>query len=391
MTRHKSFDAPHELGWSDHQDSLRRFVYPDGHIGWLVTGYALSRMVLADSRFSSRAELKRVPLRRPGAEPFLGRPTVPGWFIDMDRPDHTRYRRLLAGQFTAHRLGALRQRIGRIVAERLDVMERTGAPVDLIETFALPVPLLTISEMLGVPAAERDEFHRCSTVLFSLESTPQEAQDAMGELTDLFLRAVKSKRRESDRSADGLLRHLAADGGLADREIAGAGVLLLTAGHETVSGMLGLGTYALLTDPGQLIALRQGQVTIDDAVEELLRFIPILHHGVPRGALEDVELEGQLIKAGDAVTISLPAANRDPGRFEEAEEFDLSRAEKTHIAFGHGVHQCIGQNLARIELRTAFAALFARFPELRLAAAPDAIEFTKDAGLNGVRSLPVAW
>lgn len=380
--------GPAALRRSGEGQALRRFTYPDGHAGWLVTGHALARRVLSDPRFSSRAEVKRPPLPRPGAEPFLGRLTEPGWFIDMDRPEHTRFRRLLAGRFTSRALARLRPRVQRIVADRLDSVENAGRPADLVAELAVPVPLLTISEILGVPTADRDLFHRHSTVLFSLESTPAEASSAMAELTGLFLKFVRAGGNGPD---GGLISDLAASGEITEQDVAGAGVLLLTAGHETVSGMLGLGTYALLGAPEQLAALRDGKVSAEAAVEELLRYIAVLHHGVPRGCLEDVEVEGQLVRAGDAVTVSLAAANHDPGRFEEPGRLALARGPRSHLAFGHGPHQCIGQNLARLELRTAFPALLARFPGLRLAVPPGEVAFTENAGLNGLHKLPVTW
>jgi cytochrome P450 len=382
------FNPTAELGGHRPDEPLRAFDYPDGHRGWLVSGHALTRTVLTDPRFSSRAELKRAPVHRPGAEPFFGRPTPPGWFIDLDPPGHTRFRRLLAGHFTAHRMNRLRPWIERIVGDCLDAMAQTTTPVDLIAGFALAVPLQSICELLGAPHSERDALKRNSTMLFSLEASARQGAAAMRELDDFFRDLVRHKRSNP---ADDLVSDLATGSDLTDEEVAGAGVLLLTAGHETVASMLGLAVLAMLIEPGQLGCLTGSPESIDAAIEELLRYLSILHFGVARGAREDVELAGRLIRAGDAVTVALPAANHDPGRFDAPDELDLTRNAKGHVAFGHGVHQCVGQNLARLELRVALPALFRRFPALALAVPAGEVALTRHAATYGVHRLPVVF
>ncbi|MBA6439078.1 cytochrome P450 [Streptomyces sp. GMR22] len=376
------------LGQSRAPEPVQRFRYPDGHVGWLVTGHALVRAVLADPRFSSRAELKRTPVHRPGAEPFIGRPAPPGWFIDLDPPDHTRFRRLLAGQFTLRRMNALRPGIERIVGEQLDALERAGEPADLVERFALPVPLRVICELLGVPATEHETVRRESTSLLSLAATAEDGATALEHLTELFRTLIGHKR---GRPGDDVLSGLVSSGELSDEEVAGACVLLLTAGHETVASALGLGTLVLLCHEEQLAVLRDGTTSAHAAVEEFLRYLPVFHVGIPRGALEDVELGGRPIRAGDTVTLMLPAANRDPGRFGDPEELDLARGGTGHIAFGYGVHQCIGQHLARIEMRIGFAELLRRFPGLRLAVRTEEIFLSRNGIACGVHRLPVTW
>ena len=382
------FNPIAELGGHRPDEPLRAFRYPDGHTGWLVSGHALTRTVLTDLRFSSRAELKRAPVHRPGADPFFGQPTPPGWFIDLDPPDHTRFRRLLAGQFTAHRMNRLRPWIERIVGGCLEAMARSSTPVDVIADFAFAVPLQSICELLGVPRSERDALRRNSTTLFSLEASALQGAAAMRELDELFGDLVRHKRANP---ADDLISDLAAGGALTDEAVAGAGVLLLTAGHETVASMLGLSVLAMLIEPRQLDVLTGSPGSVDAAVEELLRYLSILHFGVARGAREDFELAGRLIRAGDAVTVALPAANRDPARFAAPDELDLTRNAKGHVAFGHGVHQCVGQNLARLELRVALPALFRRFPTLGLAVPAEEVVLTRHAATYGVSRLPVVF
>jgi cytochrome P450 len=385
--RANPFDPPPELARLRSTEPLHPLRYPDGHVGWLVTGHQLARQVLADPRFSARAELIRSPVARPGADPFLGEPALPGWFIDMDRPEHTRLRRAFAGQFTARRIDALRPRIEQIVAERIDAMRAVGPPADLVESFALPVPSLVICELLGVPYADRAAFQRHSTTLFSLDSSADEATAAMADLTTYLLDLIRAKR---DRPKDDLLSRMADTDDMSETELAGAGVLLLTAGHETVASMLGLGAYLLLCRPDLAERLRADPSTVDQLTEELLRYLTIFHFGVPRTPLEDVELAGQTLRAGQCVTISLPAANRDPTWFERPDELDPERSGPRHLAFGYGIHQCLGQHLARIELRVGYAALLRSFPQLRLAVAPDAVA-TGGAGFYHVHRLPVTW
>ncbi|QEU83777.1 cytochrome P450 [Streptomyces viridosporus] len=382
------FDPPPELATLRTQAPLSRLRYPDGHIGWLVTGHDLARRVLSDPRFSARSELKRVPVARPGTDPFYGKPALPGWLVDMDPPHHTRLRRRLMGAFTARRTRSLAPRIERIVDDHLEAMADLGGQADLVERFALPIPSLVICELLGVPYTERADFQRNSATLFKLDASAEAAAAAMAEL-DAFLTQLAEHRRRSP--GDDLLSALAADGELSTAEVAGVGALLLSAGHETTAGSLGLGTFALLCHPDQLARLRTDPSLAGNAVEELLRYLTIFHFGVPRSPLEDVVLAEHTLRAGESVTVSLAAANRDPGRFEDPDRLDVGRAATGHLAFGHGAHQCIGQHLARTEMRIAFPALFARFPGLRLAVHPSKVPLGEDMGFYGVHRLPVAW
>ncbi|MER5889495.1 cytochrome P450 [Streptomyces sp. NPDC001941] len=385
------FDPPPGLTAAHERGPLTRLRYPDGHIGWLVTGHELARQVLADARFSARSELKRVPVARPGTDPFYGSPALPGWLVDMDAPQHTRLRRRLMGWFTVRRTRALTPRVEEIVAERLDAMAELGTgaePVDLVEQFALPVPSLVICELLGVPYSERAEFQRNSATLFELGATAEQAATAMSEL-DAFLTELAGHRRRDP--GEDLLSELARGDDLSIAEVAGAGALLLSAGHETTAGSLGLGVFALLSHPDQLARLTADPSLAPGAVEELLRYLTIFHFGVPRCPLEDVELLGQVVRAGESVTVSLSTANRDPSRFDDPNALDVTRPVSGHLAFGHGPHQCIGQHLARTEMKIAFPALFARFPTLRLAVPASQVPRGEDMGFYGVHALPVTW
>ncbi|MDT0323390.1 cytochrome P450 [Streptomyces millisiae] len=383
-TRVDPLDPPPELGRLRESHPVSRLAHPDGSTGWLVTGHALVRQVLADPRFSSRTELLRSPVRVDPHEP-----APPGMFIGMDEPEHARYRKLLTGQFTVRRTRALAARIERIVGDRLDAIEAAGPPADLVRAFALPVPSLVICELLGVPYDFHEDFQRWTTAMVSTASSPEESRAAEEALTAFLADIVAAKRTTP---TDDLLGGVIAAGGLTDEEAVGIAMLLLVAGHETTSGMLSLGTFALLRHPDQLALLRADPTLVDGAIEELLRYLSITQFEVAaRTALVDVELGGRLIRAGEPVTLSIPAANRDPAVFADPDDLDITRSPNGHVAFGHGAHACLGQQLARAELRVALPALLRRFPRLRLAVAPEEVPLRHRMPIYGAHRLPVTW
>ncbi|WP_431914949.1 cytochrome P450 [Nonomuraea jabiensis] len=383
-TRTCPFDPPPELSELRQNAPIAPMAYPDGHVGWLVTSHALARRVLADPRFSSRSDLHHLPV--PGLQLP---PPRPGAFMLADPPTHTRYRRLLTGQFTVRRMNLLTPRIEQITNDVLAQMQQAGPPADLVESFALPIPSLVICELLGVPYADRGRFQQATRTMFTLHATPEQVLAARQEISGFLAGLVHAKRT---RPADDLLSDLVnGDGALTDDELVTMALTLLVAGHETTANMLALGTFALLSHPEQLAALRAQPSLIDSAVEELLRYLTILHLGTVRTALEDAEIGGVTVKAGQTVTISLPAANRDPEAYDNPDTLDLSRRATGHVAFGHGIHQCLGQQLARIEMRIGYQALFDRLPGLRLAADPQDIPIRADMSIYGVHRLPVTW
>ncbi|MFK0046472.1 cytochrome P450 [Streptomyces sp. NPDC090741] len=376
------FAPPAELTEVREQQPVRRMVYPDGHQGWLATGYGPVRAVLADPRFSSRYELMHFPF--PGGPEGALPPAPVGDMTGMDAPDHTRYRRLLAGRFTARRMRLLTERIEQIAAEHLDAMERQGAEADLVQAFAQPIPALVICELLGVPYADRKTFHDFTVALMSVEASTEERFAAMGGLQEYMTRLVRTKRTAP---TDDLLGDLT-ESDLTEEELAGLGGFLLGAGLDTTANMLAHGTFALLSHPDQLAALRADPGLADSAVEELMRYLSVAHTMV-RVALEDVELEGQVIKAGESVTLSVEAANRDPLRFADPDTLDVRRKAAGQLGFGHGIHQCLGAQLARAEMRVALPALLARFPRLRLAVPAEDVPLRTGMNIYGVHRLPV--
>jgi cytochrome P450 len=377
------FDPPSELARLRADRPLTRMTYPDGHVGWLATGHDMVRAVLSDSRFSARYELMHYPF--PGGPAEIP-PAMPGDMTGIDAPEHTRFRQLLAGHFTVRRMRLLSERAGEICAEHLDAMARLGPPVDLVTAFAQPVPALMICELLGVPYEDHEFFQRHALSLTST-TVSEEAQGAA--ITALYEYLHELVLAKCAKPTDDLLSDLTTSD-LTDVELSGLGAFLLGAGLDTTANMLALGTFALLSNPAQLAALRGDPAGVDHAVEELLRYLTIAHTGA-RSALADVELGGELVRKGETVTVSMQAANRDPARYPDPDILDLSRRATGHVALGYGIHQCLGQQLARVEMRVAFPALLARFPTLSLATDPDKVPMRTDSNIHGVRELPVTW
>ncbi|MEU5980336.1 cytochrome P450 [Streptomyces sp. NPDC047315] len=378
------FDPPAELARHREEQPLRRMTYPDGHLGWLATGYSTVRAILGDQRFSSRYELIHFPLPGPYEDGLP--PAALGDLTGIDAPEHTRYRKLLAGKFTVRRMSQLTDRVEEITAAQLDFMEREGPAVDLVRTFAQPVPALVICELLGVPTSDRELLQGHTLPLMDLSASDEERTTSYLALQEYVRALVLSKRAEP---TDDVLSDLTTSD-LTDDELAGVAGFLLAAGLDTTANMIAHGTFALLCHPEQLAALRGDPDLVDGAVEELMRYLTIAQTGV-RAALEDVRLGGHLIKAGESVTLSVEAANRDPERFPEPDALDLRRAAGGHLGFGHGIHQCLGQQLARVEMRVAIPALLTRFPTLRLAVPAKDVPMRDHTNIYGVNELPVTW
>ncbi|MEU1806099.1 cytochrome P450 [Streptomyces sp. NPDC019937] len=384
------FDPPRRITRLREARPVSPMNFPDGHEGWLVTGYDAVRRLMADTRFSSRRDIgiPHVPYEISGmpapTEPI---PQSPGLFISMDPPDHTRLRRKLTGAFTVKRMKMLEEHIIEITERQLDELARLTPPVDLVQEFALPVPSLVICEMLGVPYADRDTFQVNSAKIMVKDQTLDKKIAAFGAMTAYLSELVTRKRAEP---GEDLLSDLARDDDLTIEELSGVAFLLLLAGHETTANMLGLGTFALLEHPEQLAELRADPDLLPDAVEELLRYLSVADIFY-RYATEDIELGGETIREGSTVVVSLLAANHDPQRFDNPDTLDIHRKARGHLSFGHGVHQCLGQQLARIEMRAGFDGLLRRFPTLALAIPADEVRLRTDMNIYGVHELPVTW
>jgi hypothetical protein len=384
-------DPPPDLSALRSDGLLTRVRLWDGSTPWLVTRHAEQRALLADRRVSADATRDGYPHTSPGRR---ARQDEARSFITMDDPEHARLRRMVTGAFTVRRIEEMRPGIQRIVDGLIDDMLAGPAPADLVTAFALPVPSLVICQLLGVPYADHDFFQRISRTLINRNTPAQTAQEAQDELLAYLDRLIEGKLAEP---GDDLLSRVAAErvasGELSRRELAAIGLLLLIAGHETTANMIALGTYALLTHPDQLAAVRDSNDAqlIVRTVEELLRYLTIVHSGRRRVAAEDIEIAGEVIRAGEGIILPNDIANRDAAAFPDPDRLDVHRDARGHMAFGFGVHQCLGQPLARVELQVVYGTLYRRVPTLALAADPARVPFKHDSAVYGVYELPVAW
>jgi cytochrome P450 len=381
------FAPPAALAELSRETPVGRITLRDGSQPWLVTRHADVRALLRDERFSSSSDHPNFPFINEGLKAqTMDAPARP--FARFDGVEHVRYRNALTADFTPRRVEKLRPRIQRVVDDYLDAMIRHGSPADLLSEFALPMPSLVICELLGVDYQDREFFLDRSGLLLKTTAEPGQLQRALDELVGYLTDLVERKRRHPD---DDIVSRLAAGNDLSDAEIAVTSMFLLIAGHETTANQITMSTLALLHNPEQLAAVRARPELVVPAVEELLRYVSITHSGVPRVATEDVTVSGQLITAGDGVLCVLDTANHDESAFPAPATLDITRDGRSHVAFGFGVHQCLGLQLARVELQVALESLLRRLPGLRLDVGMDELRFREDGAVYGVHELPVAW
>jgi cytochrome P450 len=389
--RRDGFDPTPALGEIRDTAGVHTVTNTLGMRVYLVTRHDDVKQVLSDYERFSNARPPGFVL--PGAPPVSEQEQATaraGNLLGLDPPEHQRLRRMLTPEFTIRRMKRLEPRIVEIVDRQLDAMEKAGPPVDLVEYFALPIPSLVICELLGVPYEDREDFQRRSARQIDLSipipdrlELQRQGRAYMGSLV------ARARRRPGDDIIGMLVREHGSE--LTDDELIGVAGLLLLAGHETTSNMLGLGTLALLRHPDQLAAVREDPDAVGPAVEELLRWLSIVHAAIPRITTTDVEVAGVRIPAGELVFASLPSGNRDPDFIDEPEVLDIRRGALGHLAFGHGVHHCLGAPLARMEMRIAFPALLRRFPTLSLAEDFADVQFRSFHFIYGLKSLEVAW
>jgi nocardicin N-oxygenase len=374
-------------------EPLSRVVLPHGGEAWLATRFADVRTVLADPRFSRAATVGAdVPRVRPEIDDNAAS------ILNMDPPDHTRLRRLVATAFTARRVEQLRPRATELTIEMLAGMRAAGPGADLVEHVSVPLPVTIICELLGVPVADRTIFRAGADAALSTSSrTPEQRATARAEMLAYMAELVAQRRAEP---REDLLSALVTAHDQGDRlttaELVGLGVGILIAGHETTMNMIGNMTILLLTRPDRGAPLRgdgpDAKEAITRGVEELLRYTPLgASAGFPRIATEDLELSGVRVRAGEAVIAVVHAANRDPEVFERPEELVLDRPTGPTVAFGYGPHHCLGAQLARMELQEAIGALLREFPDLHLAIPADEVPWRRGALVRGPERLPVDW
>jgi pentalenic acid synthase len=368
---------------------LTRVTLFDGRQVWLVTGHTLARDLLADQRLSTDRTHPDFPAP---TERFAAARDRRIALLGADDPEHRTQRRMMVPSFTLRRAVELRPRIKRIVDERLDAMIAQGPPAELVSAFALPVPSMVICALLGVPYADHDFFEGQSRRLLRGPKAA-DTQDARDQLDSYFEELIDRKLKQPEPGTgvlDELVHERLRDGELDRREVVSFATILLVAGHETTANMISLGTFTLLQHPERLAELREDPELIPGAVEELMRMLSIAD-GLLRRATEDIDVDGTTIRAGDGVVFSTSVINRDADVYADPDTLDWHRPARHHVAFGFGIHQCLGQNLARAELEIALHTLFDRLPGLRLAAPAEEIPFKPGDTIQGMLELPVTW
>jgi cytochrome P450 RapN len=384
----KRLDLDPEYGRLRDSGKLGRVRMPYGGEAWLATSYEDVKTVLGDPRFSRAATLGADV---PRMAPLIQYDTS---LLTMDPPDHSRLRKLVAKAFTMRRIEMLRPRAQEVVDGLLDDIEAQGPPADLVEGLALPLPITMICELLGVPYEDREQFRAWSDAALALTAyTTDEIADAREQLKAYLARLIADHRANpADDLLGVLIQARDEEDRLSEEELVQFGVTLLVAGHETTANQTGNFLYTLLSQPHLLRELQDDPDLLDPAIEELLRVTPLgAAAGFPRIATEDVMLGGTLVRAGEAVMTQLASANRDGGVFDHAEDIDFHRESNPHIAFGHGVHHCLGAQLARLELQVAVGSVLRRFPGLRFAVPVEEVPFKQGRLIRGLQALPIAW
>ncbi|MFE0027223.1 cytochrome P450 [Amycolatopsis sp. NPDC059021] len=395
MARTCPFAPPPEYQEIREAEPISKIGLPEGKWAWVVSRHEDVRRVLNDRRFSSNRQDPRFPLLVPGARVRDEDAEKP--IISMDAPEHGPARRAVLGEFTVRRMEALRPRIQEIVDEHIDKMlagplHHGKRSADLVQALSLPVPSLVICELLGVPYSDHDFFQQRTAKMLKRDTPQPERREAFKAVEQYMDDLIAQK--EADPTDDLLGRQivkLREEGTYRRPALVAMGFLLLLAGHETTANMISLGTVAFLDNPEQLAAIKADPGKTLDAVEELLRYFTITDTVTARLCLEDTEIGGVTIRAGEGVLALGYSANRDPDAFANPDSFDIERGARHHVAFGFGPHQCLGQNLARMELQIVFDTLFRRIPTLQHTGKVGDLPFKDDASIYGLYELPVTW
>lgn len=397
QTSEPSFPIPRECPFHppgaykefQQQPGATRVKMWDGSHAWLFTRYDDVRAVLGDNRFSGDPAVPGFPSLSESRNAVL---ELEPAFIRMDPPEHGRFRRMLTKEFMIKKVAALQPKIQSLTDNLIDQILKKGPPAELCGDVFLPLTSQVISDMLDVPYEDAEFFQTQSARKVMLEVPPEVPKEASRLILEYLDKLVTEKEKNP---GDDLISRLVIEqvrpGHLSHRELVVMADLLLMAGHETTANQMALGVYSFLTNPDQLALLKQDYSLVRNAVEEMLRVHTIVHYNAFRVAKEDVEVGGTQIRKGEGVIALVAAANYDPTAFPDPEKFDITRKADHHVAFSYGIHQCLGQPLARVELQTVMTTLFKRIPTLKFAVPADQIESKGDHFVLGLKSLPVTW
>ena len=371
----------------------RQPVFPvtlwDGRRAWLLTRYDDVRAVTTDPRFSGEFANPDFPAITQ-ARVVVDRQERA--FVGMDNPAHDRYRRMFTKEFSTRRIFALRPKIEAIAHRLIDALSTQPQPADLVAAIAVPFPSLVMCDLVGSPYEDHRFIIECAAGRHGLLQSPGEAEQKARDLADYFMRLIRHKEQApGDDLVSRIIDEHVRPGNLSREDFAEIGAMIMRAGHDTTTNMIGLGTLILLAHPEQAAAVRDDPAVVPGAVEELLRYVSPVQFSPRRVALEDVALGDVVIRKGEGVFALNPAANRDPAVFPDPDSFDVHRDASHHVAFGFGIHQCLGQILARLELQVVLPVLLQRLPGLRVATRDGEIRFKHDMQIYGVHNLPVAW
>lgn len=382
--------APEQYATLRESEPVARVKLATGREAWVVTSYEYVKQVLTDPRSSSDRAHEGFPYYIPIPEQFKTDCSFIGW----DPPKHTLHRRMaaLSGEFTKKRVLDMRPRMQEIVDECIDTMIAKGSPADLVHEVALKVPLTIVCGILGVPNEDQATLHSFTEVLFGGGSTAGDRERAITGFGQYLQKLVERKEQEpGDDLISRMIAKYRAEGIYDRREMCNVTRLLLNGGHETSAAMIALSTMTLLEHPDQLERIKADPSLVPAAVEELLRYLSPGDLATSRVALEDMQIGDVTVRKGEGIIVLGMAANRDPAVFDEPDTLDIDRESRNHVAFGHGIHHCIGAEIARVELAIVISTLFRRLPNLRLAKPWNELRYKDGNVMYGVYEMPVAW
>ena len=390
FTRTCPFDPPPQYAAARAAAPVCPVTLWNGKRAWLVLRHAEVREVLSDdTRFSGAMADPDFPAITPARVTVDKNERA---FVGMDNPAHDAYRRLFTREFSVRRMLALKPQISAIAEQLLDEIEAHGPPADLVAMLAVKFPSLVMSALFGSPYEDHEFIIRCAVARHGLTQSVEEAEVKARELAAYVRRLIDTKEaRPGDDMVSRIIEEHVKPGKLSRADFAEIGAMILRAGHDTTTNMIGMGTLLLLQNDDMRLRLAADPALIDGAVEELLRFVSPVQYSPRRVAREDVVIGGVTIPKGEGVFMPLASANRDERMFDAPDTLDIMRDASQHLAFGFGIHQCLGQMLARYELQIVYAAILRRLPNLHLAVPLDQIRFKHDMQIYGVHNLPVAW